>query len=64
MRQLYRRRGAGISGIEYLSAQEALGEMAVDEPARRELGQLYDEASYSDHEITEVQAEAARRAVK
>ena len=38
--------------------------MAVDEPARRELGQLYDEARYSDHEITEVQAEAARRAVK
>lgn len=64
MRQLYRRRGAGISGIEYLSAQEALGEMAVDEPARRELGQLYDEARYSDHEITEAQAEAARRAVK
>ena len=64
MRQLYRRRGAGISGIEYLSAQEALGEMAVDEPARRELGQLYDEARYSDHEITEAQAEAARRVVK
>lgn len=62
VRQLYRRRGAGVSGIECLSAREALSEMKLDESGERVLGELYDRARYSEHEITETQAEAARRA--
>ena len=62
VRQLYRRRGAGVSGLECLSARQALGELGLDEQAQRELGELYDRARYSDHDITDAQAEAARRA--
>lgn len=64
VRQLYRKRGAGVSGLEYMSARQALGELGLDEPARQELGELYDRARYSDHDITDAQAEAARRAAR
>ena len=64
MRQLYRKRGAGVSGLECLSARQALGEMGLDEQAQRELGELYDRARYSDHDISDAQAESARRAAK
>lgn len=60
VRQLYRRRGAGIGGLECLSARQALGEMGLNEHDRQALGDIYDEARYSDHEITQAQVDAAR----
>lgn len=60
VRQLYRRRGAGIGGLECLSARQALGEMGISEHDRQALGDIYDEARYSDHEITQAQVDAAR----
>lgn len=64
VRQLYRKRGAGVSGLECLSVRQALGEMGLDAQAQRELGELYDRARYSDHDISDAQAESARRAAK
>lgn len=64
MRQLYRRRGAGIGGLECLSARQALGEMGLNEHDRQELGDIYDAARYSDHEITQAQVDTAREISK
>ncbi len=64
VKQLYKKRGIGISGIECLSAREAFAEMNLGEQERGRLGDMYDEARYSSHEITDAQAEEARRTVK
>lgn len=64
VRQLYRRRGAGIGGLECLSARQALGEMGLNEHDRQELGDIYDAARYSDHEITQAQVDTAREISK
>ena len=64
VKQLYKKRGIGISGIECLSAREAFAEMNLGEQERGRLSDMYDEARYSSHEITDAQAEEARRTVK
>ena len=64
VKQLYKKRGIGISGIECLSAREAFAEMNLGEQERGRLGDMYDAARYSSHEITDAQAEEARRTVK
>lgn len=64
VKQLYRKRGMGISGIECLSVREAMREMNIDDDTRAQLGKLYDEARYSSHEITETEVETARRMVR
>ena len=64
VKQLYRKRGVGITGIECLSVREAMQEMNIDDATRDKLGQVYDEARYSSRDITEAQAEAARRMVR
>ena len=65
VRQLYRKRGAGVSGLECLSARQALGEMGLDEQAQRRAGRARMTApGYSDHDISDAQAESARRAAK
>lgn len=64
VKQLYKKRGVGISGIECLSAREAFAEMNLGDAARDSLGSMYDEARYSSHEITDAQAEEARRVTK
>lgn len=64
MRQLYRKKGGGISGIECMSARQALAEMEIDASRAQELGDIYDRARYSDHAITDADAEAARRSAE
>ena len=60
VRQLYRKNGVAVDGIQFMSARQALDEMGVDAERRERLGELYDRARYSDHDVTESDAEQAR----
>lgn len=64
VRQLYRKNGVAVTGIEYMSAGQAIDQMGIKQPMASQLAGLYDEARYSNHDITPEQAETAKNSAK
>ncbi|MBQ6646462.1 MAG: hypothetical protein IJM56_07260 [Clostridia bacterium] len=64
LKQLYRKKQSGISGLRSLTAKEALEQMQLKPETAEKTAEAYDTARYSEHELKDEEMDALRKELK